>query len=861
MNKISIFISVFLGFYFGLTSLKNWNVQAASFLKINEVKEEAQNNSENLEQQAQQLYENGQLTEAIKVLERAIALYPSHNNSIERLFALRNLALIYTQLGNFEKANSIISDAIDRSKKIQNNQQYQKLLAQSLDVKGKIQLSTGQAEQALETWQNATQIYRKLDDTTGATQAQINQVQALQTLGLYDRAAKTIVGIDKNLASEPDTLLKAKALQSLGNVLLQVGEIELAESAFKKSLAIAQKFQSRETLADISMSLGNTARLKKYDSTALAWYQNVIEKAPSPSLKLQAQVNSLSLLIQQKNWSKAENFILQIEQNFKQIPPSRTTIYSKINFALSLMKMRDKTYYNSSSLIGDRLATAIQEAKKLGDKRAESYGLGTLGNLYEQSQRWEEAKTLTEKALSIAQAMNADDLAYQWQWQLGRLLKVQKKNEEAIVAYRQSVNTLQTIRRDLLAANPEIQFEFRESVEPVYRQLVDLLLQPSSNQDKEASQENLVQAREAIESLQLAELENFFREICLVAKQPIDRVVDNSSPATAIVYPIILPNRIEIILKLPQQPLRRYTTYIPQKDVENTLTKLRRDLTLPYTLTDVKSLSNQTYNWLLQPLEKDLQQNQIKTLVFVLDGSLRNIPMAVLYDGKQYLVQKYSIAIAPGLQLVDPKPLQRENFRAIAGGLSEARLGFPPLQFVKNEVAEVQNLTAGVAILDRDFTESNLNNELTEVPFPIVHLATHGNFSSKAEDTYIVAWDKQIPVKDFDRLLRSREPGKNKTALELLVLSACQTATGDKQAALGLAGIAVRSGARSVLASLWDIADESTAMLMSQFYRELANKNITKAEALRNAQLNLLQNPQYEHPSYWAPYVLVGNWL
>ncbi|NJM88647.1 MAG: CHAT domain-containing protein [Hydrococcus sp. RU_2_2] len=836
----------------------NGNVRAAISMKTNEVKEATQNNIQDLEQQAQKLYENGQLTEAIKVLERAIALYSSQNNSIEQLFALRNLALIYTQLEDFKKANQIVDDVINRARKIQTNQ---KILAQSLEVKGKIQLSTGQAEQALETWQNATQIYQEINDRTGATQAQINQIQALQTLGLYDRASKIIITIDKALASEPDTLLKAKALQSLGDVFLQVGEIEQAESAFKTSLSIAEKFQSRETIADIYLSLGNTARLKKDNSSALEWYRKAIKQSLLPSLKLQAQVNSLSLLIQEKSWTEAGNLIPQIEQDFKQSSPSRTTIYSKINFALSLMKLGNKTSYNSPSLIGDRLATAIQEAKKLGDKRSESYGLGTLGNLYEKSQRWEEATTLTEKALSIAQSINADDLAYQWQWQLGRLLKVQNKNEEAIAAYRQSVNTLQSIRRDLLATNPEIQFEFRESVEPVYRQLVDLLLQPSTNQEKETSPENLLQAREAIESLQLAELENFFREICLVAKQPIDRVVDNSSLATAIVYPIILPNRIEIILKLPQQPLRRYTTYISQEDVENTLTELRRDLTLPYTLTDVKSLSNQTYNWLLQPLEKDLQQNQIKTLVFVLDGSLRNIPMAVLYDGQQYLVQKYSIAIAPGLQLIDPKPLQRENFRAIAGGLSEARLGFPPLQFVKNEVAEVQNLTAGIAILDRDFTESNLNNELTEVPFPIVHLATHGSFSSKAEDTYIVAWDKQIPVKDFDRLLRSREPGKNKTALELLVLSACQTAVGDKQAALGLAGIAVRSGARSVLASLWDIADESTAMLMGQFYRELANTNITKAEALRNAQLNLLQNPEYEHPSYWAPYVLVGNWL
>ncbi len=144
--------------------------------------------------------------------------------------------------------------------------------------------------------------------------------------------------------------------------------------------------------------------------------------------------------------------------------------------------------------------------------------------------------------------------------------------------------------------------------------------------------------------------------------------------------------------------------------------------------------------------------------------------------------------------------------------------------------------------------------------FPVVHLATHGQFSSKADETFILTWDGRINVNQLDTLLRIRET-ESPNAIELLVLSACQTAAGDKRAALGLAGIAVRAGARSTLASLWNVDDKSTAELMSQFYRELTSQKLTKAEALRQAQLALLNNPKYQHPLFWAAYVLVGNWL
>jgi len=513
--------------------------------------------------------------------------------------------------------------------------------------------------------------------------------------------------------------------------------------------------------------------------------------------------------------------------------------------------------------IAQILATAVQQAKSLGDQRAEAYALGNLGSLYEQNQQWSSAKDLTQQALLLAQSINAPDIAYRWQWQLGRLLKAQGDTQGAIATYTEAVNTLKSLRSDLVAINPEIQFSFRDEVEPVYRQLVDLLLRSQNN--SQPSQQNLAQARNAIESLQLAELDNFFREACLEANSVLlDKVVDQDNPTAAVIYPIILPDRLEVILKIPQQPLRHYTIGQSQIQVEQTLEELRQKLTEPDTIKDVRALSQQLYSWLIQPAAAELEQSGIKTLVFVLDGALRNIPMAALYDGKQYLVEKYAVALSSGLQLLDPKPLPQGRLKALTAGLSQAPANYPypPLPAVKSEFNLIQQ--AGVSIsplLDQQFTSKSLATEINSSSFNVVHLATHGQFSSQAKNTFILASDGPINVKQLDNLLRTRNQGRPE-AIELLVLSACETAAGDKRAALGLAGVAVRAGARSTLASLWQIDDEATAIFIGEFYKELTNAKLTRAEALRQAQLTLIKNyPNYSRPGYWAPYVLVGNWL
>jgi CHAT domain-containing protein len=192
--------------------------------------------------------------------------------------------------------------------------------------------------------------------------------------------------------------------------------------------------------------------------------------------------------------------------------------------------------------------------------------------------------------------------------------------------------------------------------------------------------------------------------------------------------------------------------------------------------------------------------------------------------------------------------------------LSEGKPNFSPLPGVKQEVKDIDATVSATVLLDQQFTTQALETRVKTQPYSIVHLATHGQFSSKPEDTFILTWDGRLNVQQLNTLLTNRELS-NSPPLELLVLSACQTAKGDTRAALGLAGVAVRSGARSTLATLWTVSDESTATFMEQFYKELFTPNITKAEAVRRAQLHLLQQPESSHPYFWAPFILVGNWL
>jgi CHAT domain-containing protein len=838
-------------------------------------------------QQGREHYEAGQFAAAVKVWQQAIQAYQSQGDRVLRLnqaMVLSNLALAHQALGQLPEAKEAIASALKLLQSEPDTSDRRRILAQALNTQGSLQMAQGQAQQALTTLQQATDAYKQVGDEAGVIRSLLNQAQALRVLGLYPRALSTLTQVNQTLQAQPDSSLKAAGLRHLGNALRLIGNLNESRKALQQSLEVAEKLPSPLDITAALLSLGNTARAQQNTQAALKFYQQADAIAGFPTTRIQALVNQLSLIVEGgikgDRASLTQPLLPQIQAQLADLPLSRLNVYARINFAQSLIKLGTReedtgtqkptdsgnssdTLSASSSAqsplpnvreIAQILATAIQQAKSLEDQQAQAYALGSLGGLYEKTKQWSQAQVLTQQALILSQSVNAPDIAYRWQWQLGRLLKAQGNEKGAIAAYTEAVNTLQSLRSELVATNSEVQFSFRESVEPVYREFVSLLLKPDGT---ETSPDRLEQARKVIESLQVAELDNFFRAACLTAK-PLQ--IDAIDQKAAVIYPIILPDRLEVILSLPQQPVRHYAISLPQAQVERTVRQLRVEL-IKRIGQNFLPLSQQVYDWLIRPAEADLQASEVKTLVFVLDGSLRNIPMAALHDGQQYLMEKYGIALTPGLELLESRPLAKSQLKILTAGLSEARQGFNALPNVEAELKQIQSQVPGEVLLNEKFTKTTLQNKIDAVGFPVIHLATHGQFSSKAENTFILTWDDRINVNELDNLLRTTDLRRS-SPIELLVLSACQTALGDNRAALGIAGVAVRAGARSTLATLWSVNDEATAELMIRFYQELANSTVTKAEALRRAQLSILQNPKYQqHPYYWAAYILVGNWL
>jgi CHAT domain-containing protein len=736
----------------------------------------------------------------------------------------------------------------------------------------------------------------------------------------------------ETLSAQPNSPSKVVGLRKFGDVFLKMGELELSGEVLQLIRKVPQEWLSPQVLSAIAISLGNVERAKgdrkaQQDAStepkpaplrctdrqpgleedfylrAAQYYREAVTASTSPIAKVRAQLNQLSVLLKTRQQSEAKTLWFPILSEIDNLPLSRVSVEARINLARSLtclitLESAPTEDVPSWQEIDRILISAAEQAKRLDDRRLVAYALGYRGGLYEQIQplslernpdrsreTTQQAIRLTQQALMLAQSIQASDIAYLWQWQLGHLLKTQGDLKGAVTAYAEAFNTIELLRSDLIALNPDIEFSFRESVEPVYRQLVDLLLQPelsrddvrdvvlnrslphSWEQDAEtltatAPKSPLELAREVIESFQVAELENFLR--CSLQKATLAEIDKQVDPTAAVIYPIVLHDRIEVLLRLPGESLQRYSNPLPDGEkieviIENLSNALQANS--PISPQDVETLSKPVYDLLLgDRFEAQIQQNdRVKTLVFVLDSSLRAIPVAALYDGQQYLIQRYAIALSPSLRLLGPKPLERGRLEALVAGLSEGREGFSPLPAVEEEVEQVTEVVSGRKLLNEEFNREALKDTINSRPFPIVHLATHSQFSSQLENTFILAGDGKIKVDQLRNLLQTRERTLPEP-IELLVLSACETAKGDKRAALGLAGMSIRSGARSTLATLWQVRDGSTATVMTQFYQQLVNDpNITKAEALRRAQIERLEAG--EPPSTWAPYVLIGNWL
>ncbi|MFK0733482.1 MAG: CHAT domain-containing protein [Gloeotrichia echinulata HAB0833] len=764
--------------------------------------------------------------------------------------------------------------------------------------------------------------------------SQIQEVKKLQDEGLYYTACKTLIAtvlpfyagltcddLDKTYWQEIKNKIDAQNNDTqviiwfyFGEIMRVIGDLEKSEEALNNGLKVAKNLSS-EQQAVIYLSLANTFRAKGnlerdrrsspvYDympwqyvkreeieettedyNKAQENYKSAIDYSSSSIFRFIVQANLLSLLIERNQFREAQELSSQIysqKSNISEIPENLKlkVIYAQINFAKSLAYLKqisekqdkpaDNPTINWDEILS--LLTKLQkEAKKLNSKIAESYVLGNLGGMYEYLGKLNKAQKATEEALYLAQPSEASDIAYQWQWQMGRLLKQQGKIKEAIASYEAAVKTLESVRGDLLAINSDVQFSFRDNVEPLYRELVDLLLK--HEEISIPNQENIKEASQKIDKLQLAELQNFLR--CNLSNLEQVKEVKKKDPKAAIIYSIILKKRLVTIYELPGEENLFYkeTPNLLHSEIEHTLKSLRNNLKNPPKTPKVMEQSRKLYQWIIKPLENNLKQYHVETLVFVQDGYLRNIPMAVLYDEekREYLLEKnYAIALAPRLQLFSPQFSQltpspsQQKLKVFIGGVDiQQELDGTTFSEIENLIEELEGipkeLTVSKAMVNTEFTKSNIQQRLKSGNFSAIHWKTHGQFSSDPDKTFIVAYKERIKAKDLNNLIQVGSKS-GATPLELVVLSACETATGDNRAVLGLAGIAVRTGARSVISTLWKAEDAANTEFMIRFYQELLKPGMTKAQAVHKAQIALKNELGYT-PHLWANYILIGNWL
>lgn len=820
-------------------------------------------------------YQSGDFQGAIDTWNNAL-----NDSSNDRVTLLKYLARVYSQVGQFDRAISSFDQLITYYKNDKKNSD-------------RVQLGRMLTEQA--------QAYSSL--------GQQRKAIALLCGGQEPNCAKESALAIARQQSDP--LGEAAGLGSLGNVYRLQGDYERALRSHSKSLAIAEKLQNSAYVIAAKNGLGNTyANLAKRDDRYAEFATETRDQTATDKFTRQARENdrtairffeAVLIAARQQNKPIDQSHALlnlatsyrrsglPIDSMLKQVddlhgscgvapcanrlPDSRDKAYGLIRLA-NLWQPTSKLDPNvhcpaqTPAETVTLLQSAIAVSQRIRDSQAESFALGRLGHHYECQQNFTQALKLTQRAQLAAQNQSN---RYLWDWQTGRILQAQGETAKAITAYKNAVKALKEIRGDLAIASRDFQFDFRDVIEPVYRELTELQLLTISNKTLE-KQNNAASALETIDSLRLAELQNYLGEDCTITALPQSVALINDK--TAVFSTIILKNRIAVILTLPQsQPIVRWIP-APSQTVRATVNDLRLKLEQRSDLANTyQEPAQQIYDWLIRPFSQDLQAAKIETLVFIQDGILRSIPMTALYDGKQFLVEQYAIVNTLSLTLIDPTQLEQRSLRVLGFGLTKAStIGstfFAPLSFVKPELDRViKTLPGSKEFIDEAFTIDRLKQELTQNTFSIVHIATHGKFGIDSRETFLVTGkqisraasksdNEKLTMNQFYQILQTI--GK---PLELLTLTACETAVGSDRDALGIAGISIQAGAKSAIASLWQVDDQATAELITQFYQNL-NQGMGRAKALQAAQKSWLQqhSDARQHPGYWAALTLVGNWL
>lgn len=828
------------------------------------VKAQNQNGSQ-LVEKGIEYYDKGKFKEAVQEWETALNIYQKNKQLREQTIIRGNLANAFDKLGDFEQSIKHWDAVVSLHQQLENPRETGRALTElaqtysdSGQFKKAVAILCGVEETEIEDNQinihkikhksncikeSALEISRTQKDIEGEIAALGSLGEAYRQLAKYNLATKYL-NYAKEKTDADNLSLKSKISNSLGNVYL--GKAQLwgfyTESAFKSRLPkykkLAQEaksyyqnawnnFQNSYQIAvrqkDKSAQMGALMNLIQvyFHSQKL----NLSQKLPPKSVSLQENGEKNNLI----NINQLEHIRNQAIALLSELPDSLQKVYAAIdlanlsaddNITSPLTQCPTKRQLPNSEVVA-LLNKAIKTANNLNDSRSKSFALGAAGHFHECQNDYNQALELTRKAILVADyKLQAKDSLYLWEWQQARLLEKTGKKSDAMSAYELAFQTLEKIRSDIITADKDLQLDFRNVIQPLYRKLASLKLEKATARTSSKvglynNQENqeLNAAREIINSLRFAELQNYFGNGCITAAitpQKVEELLEGESGKTAVLNSIFLENKAAILLSLPDKS--QYVGWIERKnnqkitreelesELRSFLSQLRRQQ--QFRVDDspeaqkVYSQAKKLYDWIIRPFEEKgyLNQDKIKTLVFVQDGLFRSIPMSALIDKNQdkYLIEKYAVVTTPSLRLTASKAGKIKTNRATIFSFNQkAEIDgkvFNPLPFVNSEIKSLKKIFTNIRMLNpQDFTSDVSKEEAKKTTYPIVHIATHAQFGIIPEDTFLVLEkNKKLTINDLEKFLSKFSGDTN--AVELLTLSACQTAAGDERANLGLAG-------------------------------------------------------------------------
>jgi CHAT domain-containing protein len=538
---------------------------------------------------------------------------------------------------------------------------------------------------------------------------------------------------------------------------------------------------------------------------------------------------------------------------------------------------------------------ALEIAQQISNRKDEGNALSYLGVAYGALKKPQESLDFYQKALAVSRKIGNREGEREILNNLGALLVYQAQPEAAIVFYKQSINVTESIRTDIKGLGKEEQKTYLNTVAQTYRRLADLLLQ----------QERVMEALQIIDLLKIQELEDYFKNVkgnertaegirILAPEQAVssqllamnfDKIPElnrqlaqqiqqlpkseiNKVPeylqklpqGVVLIYPLILSDRLELILfSANNLPISR-TSKISKAKLEELIIDFKAGL-LDTGSEEVLEPAIELYNLLIKPIEKELIEAKAQTILYAPDGQLRYVPLAALYDGKQWLVEKYRISNLISYSLSDfvAKPQLPPSILAGAfgGKGDERKFGQSGLPATLKEVQAIANsFQNSTTLTEEQFSRQAIESRLKN--YNILHLATHAEFNiGTPENSFII-------FGNGDKIGLNEITDWQIPNVELIVLSACQTGTGKLDNGIEILGFGYqvqKAGAKQAIASLWKVDDAGTQALMAAFYQELQKGDVTVTEALRRAQVSLIKSSNFNHPNYWSAFFAIGNGL